>query len=350
MAAAAQSPEQRELALVGKVEMRIALADTDSKLESIMKTYLAPLMLKLTSEHASVRTKVIAVTKHISTRTEPNSIQLPVDALVKQFKDQESALIRHFDLIYIQQGVDRLSPSAKAELLPTVIAGISKSGTHGPQIFNLLLRLLESFTLPPRGSKDDSSLRQDFHVSDEDAKYLAEWLGNFMLFSPSRNASTSPGLSDSDHAFINLSPINGTTALPAGGLNLLRTKVLAARLLSSGLFNEKERFLPALFASADPASSISDVADDMMKRCLPEISLEDEALVRTLFDLYFGKDGVLRVRAPLRLKILGLLNRSSHSTTFSHEIMRVVDDGLSQPSMDGEDVVMSNAAARYVPT
>lgn len=30
--AASSSPEQRELTLVGKVEMRIALADTDEKL------------------------------------------------------------------------------------------------------------------------------------------------------------------------------------------------------------------------------------------------------------------------------------------------------------------------------
>jgi proteasome component ECM29 len=77
MASNTQSPEQRELSLIGKVEMRIALADTDSKLESILKTYLAPLLLKLASEHASVRNKVLSVCQHISTRTKPQSIQLP---------------------------------------------------------------------------------------------------------------------------------------------------------------------------------------------------------------------------------------------------------------------------------
>ena len=39
MAASTQTPEQRELSLVGKVEMRIALADSDNKLESTLKTY-----------------------------------------------------------------------------------------------------------------------------------------------------------------------------------------------------------------------------------------------------------------------------------------------------------------------
>ena len=50
--------EARELSLVGKVELRIALTDSDVKLEAILETYLAPLLLKLTSEHMSVRNKV----------------------------------------------------------------------------------------------------------------------------------------------------------------------------------------------------------------------------------------------------------------------------------------------------
>ncbi len=51
------STEARELELVGKVELRIALAK-DEKLESILKLYLPPLLLKLGSEHVVVRNKV----------------------------------------------------------------------------------------------------------------------------------------------------------------------------------------------------------------------------------------------------------------------------------------------------
>jgi hypothetical protein len=51
------SSEARELELVGKVEMKIALAK-DDKLESILKPYLPPLLLKLASEHQAVRNKV----------------------------------------------------------------------------------------------------------------------------------------------------------------------------------------------------------------------------------------------------------------------------------------------------
>jgi hypothetical protein len=47
----------RELELVGKVEMRIALVK-DEKLESILKVYLPPLLLKLGSDSEAVRNKV----------------------------------------------------------------------------------------------------------------------------------------------------------------------------------------------------------------------------------------------------------------------------------------------------
>jgi proteasome component ECM29 len=53
----AASSEARELDLVGKVEMRIALAK-DDKLESMLKTYLPPLLLKLASDHIAVRNRV----------------------------------------------------------------------------------------------------------------------------------------------------------------------------------------------------------------------------------------------------------------------------------------------------
>lgn len=341
MAANEPSPEQRELSLVGKVEMRIALADTDAKLVSSLKTYLAPLLLKLASEHQSVRNKVITVCQHINTRVKPESIQLPVAALIKQFKDQQSSLIRHFDLLYIQQGIDRLTLSEKSTLLPVVVSGISESGSHGPTIFNLLLRLLETFQLPPRGSKDDVELRTKYEVSDLDAEYLASWLGKFILFSPQKSTSQScPGLTPDEYTYFTVQRKPGVWDPAQGGLNLLRTKVLAARLLASGLFNDKERFLPALFASADAASTISDVGDDMMKRTLPATDLEDEQLLHKLFSLYFGEGQAPRVRPPLRVKILGLLGKSTRSTTFANKIMSLVEDGVAPPESDGEDTAM----------
>lgn len=252
-------------------------------------------------------------------------------------------MIRHFDLLYIQQGVNRISNAEKAELLPVVVKGIFKSGNHSPQIFNLLLRLLESFTLPLRGSREDSELRNRLEVSGEDAGYLASWLGKLLLFTPQKGTNpTCPGLTPEEYGFLSLQGKEDVWNPAAGGLNLLRTKILAAKLLATGLFNDEERFLPALFASADPASNIDDVGDDMMKRALPSTDLEEETLIARLYDLYFGSESSPRVRSPLRLKILGLLNKSTKSTTFADQIMKLVDDEIASPVMDGEDVVIAN--------
>lgn len=349
-AMAEQTPEQRELSLVGKVEMRIALADSDSKLETLLKTYLPALLLKLASEHASVRNKVITVCQHVNTRTKPQTIQLPVSALVKQFSEQRNPLIRHFDLLYIQQGVDRLPPATKAELLPILVAGFASSEKHGPQVFNLLLRLLEFFPFPPRGSKQDLELRNHLGASDEDATYLASWLGKLILFQPRKDHALSPGLTPDDQSFLTLQGKEDVWNQNAGGLNLLRIKTLAAKLLASGSFNDEERFLPALFASSDAASAVSDVGDDMLKRALPVTNLEDETLVQRLFSLYFGEFGAARVRAPLRLKILGLLNKSTMSLTFAHRIMALVDDGVVPARTDDGDTIMSNTSNRSVST
>jgi len=68
--AAQLSPEAKELSLVGKVEMRIALADGDQKLQTTLNTYLAPLLLKLASEHMSVRNKVCSRYGHSEVHTD----------------------------------------------------------------------------------------------------------------------------------------------------------------------------------------------------------------------------------------------------------------------------------------
>jgi proteasome component ECM29 len=56
--ASQDTPEARELALVNKVEFRIASASTDKRLEELLDTFLTPLLLKLASESMAVRNKV----------------------------------------------------------------------------------------------------------------------------------------------------------------------------------------------------------------------------------------------------------------------------------------------------
>lgn len=339
-----ESPEARELSLVGKVEMKVALVSGDDKLQSTLNTYLPPLLLKLASEHVSVRNKVIAVCQHLNTRIKPPSIKLPVATLLKQYKDHQNALIRHFDLLYIQQGIDRLPVQERLDLLPTLLNGLSndfqESTSRAATLFNLFLKLLHSMTFPPRGSKEDIALRERLGLAERpnDATFISRWLGKLILFGLNQlNQSRCPGLNKEECSFLQLFGKQDTWNPGApGGLNLVETKVLASKFLASGSFVDPERFLPALFASADANSRISDIGDDILKRATSAISFEDPVLIKDLYELYLGtrgNEGSLPARIPLQTKILSLLCRSKLASSFIAQSTQIVQEALA-PARD----------------
>lgn len=210
------------------------------------------------------------------------------------------ALIRHFDILYIQQGISRLPVADRLELLPILIKGISadytRSPQHASQLFHLILRLLTHFKLPLRGSKEDDELRSTLCMSDEDADFLSTWFGRLLLLTIVRQGSSEPasftrcsGLSVDEYKFLTLQgKPDAWDPAADGGLNLSETKALVTRFLASGMFSDDEKFLPALFASADTNSRISEVGEDVLKRVLQVKDLENRELVQTLFKFYFG--------------------------------------------------------------
>ncbi|BCR84994.1 ECM29 family proteasome component [Aspergillus chevalieri] len=332
---ASASFEARELSLISKVELRIALAETDTKLQSLLQTYLAPLLLKLGSESLAVRNKVITVCTHINTRVQTPSIQLPVTALLKQFKEQKSQLIRHFDLIFLQQGLDRLGADARIEILLPLLQGISEIGTsvnQGATVFNLVLRLLPLLKVPPKGSEEDVQLKNRLGLSDQDTKFLSFWLEKLLLLSPAdENSTTCPGLSPKEYTFLNKdAPIKETwNPSASGGLNLTETKANALKFLASGAFTDSERFLPALVATADANSRLADLGEEILKRFIP--SLEDPDVVQQLYNLYFGTeeaDGTPSVRPSLQIKLLVYLGKSIKATKHTEKVIRLIEEGL----------------------
>ncbi|KAF5865639.1 proteasome component M29 [Aspergillus alliaceus] len=329
------SSEARELSLISNVEFRIALADTDEKLDALLNKYLAPLLLKLGSESLAVRNKVIAVCQHINNRVQAPSINLPVAALLKQFKEQKSQLIRHFDLIYIQQGIDRLGVHARIEVLLPLLQGISEIGTSTDQaavVFNLVLRLLPLFKLPPKDSTEDVRLKSRLGLSDQDTKFLSSWFEKLLILFPAdKNATACPGVSPADYLFLNKGAPVLETWNPSskGGLNLIETKATALRFLSSGAFTDSERFFPALVASADPNSRLADLGEEILKRFMP--ALEDTDVVQRLYSLYFGSvasEGATPARPALQIKILVYLGKSIRATMETANVLRLIEEGL----------------------
>ena len=333
------SAEARELSLISKLELRIALADTDEKLESLLGTYLPPLLLKLGADSHAVRSKVISVCQHINTRVKAPAIKLPVSALLKQFKEQKTQLIRHFDLIYLQQGIDRLGSDARVEILVPLLQGISEIGTsanQGAVVFNLVLRLLPLLKLPPKGSEDDVKLKTRLGLSDHDSSFLSHWFSKLLLLTPAeKNTPTCPGLSPAEYKFLNKDVPVTETWDPAqeGGLNLTETKVRVLRFISSGAFNDSERMMPAIISSADSNSRLSDLAEELLKRFTPD--LENPDVVQQLYQMYFGAgtpDGARPARPALQTKLLVFLGKSVRATSNTDKIVQLIEDGLLSDS------------------
>jgi proteasome component ECM29 len=297
------------------------------------------------------------------TDTIPRDIQLPVQALLKQYKaNADVVLIRHFDILYVQQGISRLTVSERLELLPILLQGIAKdyekSVQHASQLFHLILRLLVHFKLPLRGSKEDDELRLTLGLPDEDAAFLSTWFGKLLLFnivrqsSPDAGApSRTPGLSAKDYSFLTLQgKPDAWDPSSDAGLNLTEAKALVTRFMASGMFNEEEKFLPALFASADTNSRISEVGEDTLKRVMLTKDLEQPEIVESLFELYFGStssDGSLPVKTPLRIKILNVLSKSDKCTAYPRQIARLVEEGLLSPELNATNKTAGREASKF---
>lgn len=231
-------------------------------------------------------------------------------------------------------------------LLPLLLQGFhsnyEESTTLTASLFNLLLKILHSFSLPERGSGEDITLREKFGLIEQpvDAAFVATWLGKLILFSiPQAGTTRCPGLSVEDCSFLQLqSKPDVWTPNVKGGLNLVETKVVAAKFLASGAFLDAERFLPALFASADPISRLAGVGDDILKRATSSVSLEEHALIKKLFEIYLGTpgaEGLLPARVPLQAKILALLSKSKLSSSFVAQSIQIVREGLTPHHNDG---------------
>ena len=243
----------------------------------------------------------------------------------------------------MNQLVDTLQE--RLELLTTLLDGLSnnfqESRVHAASLFNLILRLLHQLRLPPRAGKEDHELRSKlFGVNGADSQFVAAWIGKLILFNTSLFAQVScPGLTTQECEFLQMNGKPDTwTPAASEGLNLVETKVLALRFLASGAFIDEERFVPALYAVADPNSRLSDLGNDILKGAMPSISLEDSEIIQKLFEMYLGTASGVDIRpaarAPLQGKILGLLCKSQIATTFVSETLRLLRAGFNMNSTD----------------
>ncbi|KAK9467767.1 proteasome stabiliser-domain-containing protein [Lipomyces arxii] len=350
----------QELALVNKVEMRIALSNTDARLEALLKVYLAPLILKLGSPHEAVRNKVVSICNHINTRVKTTTIMLPVESLLAQFREPkieiDANLLRSFCLMYIQIGVDRMPLEQKNTLIPEIIKGISTyQRPFQKGLFGILLKLLPGWKAPDRGSKDEEALQQKLGFDKPnvaDARFLSDHFTSVILLNlasfstnssvqsqdgdgeldmagiqrPAQSHSRScPGVSVEEFEFLTS---NSKDTISSAQLIPIKRAILA---FSASALPESDRFWPALAGSQDNIMEVINTSEDILRKL--NIDYENEEVVVRLYSLLLGTEGTPPIAQKFRTRILQLLSKSSWAANTSREMVKAIERGIASDSL-----------------
>lgn len=327
---AAPSTEERELKLLESVEFKIlAVANKETKLHELLQRYLAPVILKAASENQSVRQRVIQILGRLKTFIQPPEVVLPVKALLEQYKSNDSAIIKQLDLSFIQHSLERIDEHDRRELIPIALKGCAADqGQPRASVFaQVIIRLLLDARFPPRGSKDDDALRESLGLADAaDAWYLQTIIAVFLRLkvpnSKQNWAQANPTLSQEELSLFSVE--NADSQKIFQRLSEVKAKLVA--LLATAALTDDEKFLPALYGASSFDNRVSSASEDILRRT--SVSLEDEGLVKRLFQAHSS------LPAAYRTRILGMLSKSSISTTMADRILAVVHLDLALPESE----------------
>lgn len=332
---AASDPE-REYNLISQLELRIASASTDAKLEAVLQKFLPALLLKLASPTPKNRNLTIKVCQYINQRLKINSaIKLPVAPLVKTFREADNSFVRRFCLLFIEQALPRLEADQAVETLPGILQlAIPKiegydatDGKMSAIAFDFLLEVLRKWKIPERASKEDVALKDSSALSQMQTDLLANRSCDFLLYDPKEPTAQSQD-DDFQPVFEKNFKRRSEVVLPL------------AKFLFSSIFSDQQRFIPAVIMAVDPNPSAASMSDVMFKQC--EFDLEAEQTVDDLFTLY------KRSKPKLQTRILTLLSRSQKSASRPTEIVSMVESQLNTSNAGLEAAKLRTALFSYL--
>lgn len=325
----------RERGLIEKLEFRIAAADTSGKLHTLLQKFLPALLLKLATDDADNRNLTIKVCQYIRQRLQiDESIQLPVEALSKTFRETSNVFVKQFTILFLQQSLNRLPLQDAIEALPAVLGASLQSGQHSSNekkmfmtAIDLLLTVLCDWRPPKNGSPEDAAWSTRFALSEAQSDILAHTLASFLLFNP-KTLPTAQDPDDKDTVF-NKHLKHRSTIVP----NL-------ADFLYTSIFSDIQRFSGVVILSVDANAVANTRADTMFKQC--NFDLEDHEYIDRAFHIY----DVGSVK--LRTKVVTLLSRSKNSTIDTSRLLHLVRSHLEETTANLEASKLRNAVFSYL--
>ncbi|CCF59929.1 hypothetical protein KAFR_0I01480 [Kazachstania africana CBS 2517] len=341
-----QIAEKRELELVEKVELRLALSDTPEKFEKSLNVFLAPLLLKLASPFDSVRNAVFNSLKHVLSRVSSlKEMKLPIKALLEQAKLpslpaellKNSDNVRLYSLLLASKGVDRISGVERKELVPTVMENISSLPTSiSSRLFNILCKLMLTWVPPLKGTQEEQQMIKFLEIKNQDdLNFLLDKFTKFFLLNPARpiDAESNGGIIPRGYTCPGLSPDDVAFFTYNAGVSFTKEQIMTYRqaiyrFVCNGFVPDDQLLLKFLSVVSTDPSSLSDSATQHLKRL--RTPYEDQDFISYLISLYIGNQatGTPPVQHTLQEKILTVLNSSILATTDANKVSLICSIGL----------------------
>lgn len=350
-----------ELKLLNAVELKFALADTDLKLERLLKLYLCPVLLKLASTHKQCVQKVVSICAMLNSRlTAENHGLLPVEALSVQYADRSvSPNVKTLTLAYLLKAITHGLANPN-ELLARMMTGYS-AATSQNQVtaFRIICAIFKRTNTRPL--EELFSVDEQFSaVSLDDQIVLADHFVDLMLLnlgyfttvsSISQVGNNSTGLTARgslgsavpDGASSTSSLQSGRSERLMAGLTPQRIKFLTPegrdtfsmttlnqvkagllRFLWSPTFNVSLRYITALIGSVDLKHEIQQVATDITRRRC-NVDLDDPLLVSLLYNLLLSRE---HLPSTLLCRIYTILGSSMYATTQTENAISSITTGM----------------------
>ncbi|KAJ1956896.1 proteasome component M29, partial [Linderina pennispora] len=326
--------------LLESLELRFALANSDDSLQKLVTTLLVPLLEKLDTAGGPVRAKVIALLGQINKKLRGHpQVTIPTDALFQSTfgGSSSSAYSQSFKLMYVTTAVERAPTKDLLDKLPLLLAGMdSWQGAPKKIVTSALMTVVQRST----DISDESLRRLDFSQSADQAKALLAVAADLFLFTPASGDGLAAGLSPQAQSTLTN---DGKAAWVGDREQMRQLKMNFLRIVGSELAFpsvcaqevHEMRFLALTCAGCD--AYFPDVvtrSDDALKRLRP-LDTESGSLVSAMLSVFLGSvpetaADVRRtpVSAPIRLKVLTILCRSTKAAATFPDWIRVVFESL----------------------
>ncbi|XP_048484818.1 proteasome adapter and scaffold protein ECM29 isoform X3 [Plutella xylostella] len=323
-----------DLLLLDRVFLRLGNADSDDQLESCLNRFLPPVILKLSSPHEQVRTKVMELLVHVNKRVKCRAdVQLPVQTLLSLYRDPKAnSFIINFTIIYITMGFPRLPKDQQLALAPSLLEAIeNKPQGHQDGILMLVMPLLGSI------KETDLNLKEKPKVANLILKFA-----NDILLLPYRALPNSgesefqvpPGMSMKTYKRIVDKHVMNANQLEEMKLSIVN-------FISKDIFNGSDILLPLIVAAADSRFSVANHANSPLIRVTSSVDWSLPSVVGPLYSLYLGTWGGMKVlpddkKVPactrLRLKLIQYLNKATGPAVMFPHCVQVVFSSLFDPN------------------